>query len=428
MATRSKAYVDTSALIALVDRSDTYHPLFRRLFADPPALVTTPLVIAEGHGWFLRRYDSTRALQFLAMIEAMKPLKVVAIGARHQAGAIAILREFSDQRLTLTDGVGLYLMAERIASSCWSTDRHLGITDMMNKRILLLGLALTLMPFGLATAQEADSEAPAAAQEAEPEAKPDRYERRAGRRDRFYLNIGGVFLNHDTVDTLNARGFTKEGTVIDWEDVFGLPETTGSIRVEGHFKLFPRHRFRASFFRTNRAGDRVLIDKELNWGGIPIPIDVRINTSWDTRILRADYRYSLLQNSRVDVGVALGVYLLRVESSVGINETPIRTGISQSAPLPMLGADVEWDVSDHLVFKGGFQLFGVTIGDDTRFDGSWAEVRARLEWMPLRNVGVGVGYLYSRVDLDIEFAAGRIQNWKFKYNTGGVTAYALVSF
>ena len=130
MATRSEAYVDTSALIALVDRSDTYHPLFRRLFADPPALVTTPLVIAEGHGWFLRRYDSIRALQFLAMIEAMKPLKVVAIGARHQAEAITILREFSDQRLTLTDGVGLYLMAERTASSCWSTDRHLGITGI----------------------------------------------------------------------------------------------------------------------------------------------------------------------------------------------------------------------------------------------------------------------------------------------------------
>lgn len=130
MATRSEAYVDTSALIALVDRSDTYHPLFRRLFADPPPLVTTLLVIAEGHGWFLRRYDSTRALQFLAMIEAMKPLEVVSVGSRDQTGAIAILREFSDQRLTVTDAMGLHVMAERTSSSCWSTDRHLGITGI----------------------------------------------------------------------------------------------------------------------------------------------------------------------------------------------------------------------------------------------------------------------------------------------------------
>jgi predicted nucleic acid-binding protein len=57
MAGKTDAYVDTSALIAFVDRSDTYHLTFRRLFAKPPALLTTTLVIAEGHAWFLRRYD-----------------------------------------------------------------------------------------------------------------------------------------------------------------------------------------------------------------------------------------------------------------------------------------------------------------------------------------------------------------------------------
>src|SRR5436190_10921547 len=53
--TSGEAYVNTSALIAFSDRSDAHHPLFRRLFADPPKLTTTGLVLAEGHGWFLRR-------------------------------------------------------------------------------------------------------------------------------------------------------------------------------------------------------------------------------------------------------------------------------------------------------------------------------------------------------------------------------------
>ena len=35
-----EAYVDPSALIAFMDKSDTYHFLFRRLFASPPRLVT----------------------------------------------------------------------------------------------------------------------------------------------------------------------------------------------------------------------------------------------------------------------------------------------------------------------------------------------------------------------------------------------------
>jgi predicted nucleic acid-binding protein len=128
MATRADAYVDTSALIAFADRSDSHHALFRRLFGDPPRLVTTTLVIAEGHGWFLRRYDRTRALQFLAMIEAMTPLRVATVGPAEQAAAVALLRRFSDQDLTMTDAVGLHLCAAQRVASVWSTDFRLGLT------------------------------------------------------------------------------------------------------------------------------------------------------------------------------------------------------------------------------------------------------------------------------------------------------------
>lgn len=130
MAKSSEAYVDTSALIAFVDRSDSYHVLFARLFAKPPPLVTTTLVIAEGHAWFLRRYDRTRALQFLAMIEEMRPLRLLSVGPKDHAEAVTLLRKFSDQDLTLTDAVGLHLMCSRKSATCWSTDFHLGLTGV----------------------------------------------------------------------------------------------------------------------------------------------------------------------------------------------------------------------------------------------------------------------------------------------------------
>ena len=130
MARKTEAYVDTSALIAFVDRSDTHHPLFRRLFSDPPALITTTLVVAEGHAWFLRRYDRARAMQFLALIEDMKPLSVSAVGEAEQSGAKNMLRRYSDQDLTLADAVGLHLMITRKIKSCWSTDFHLGLTGV----------------------------------------------------------------------------------------------------------------------------------------------------------------------------------------------------------------------------------------------------------------------------------------------------------
>lgn len=128
MASSPDAYVDTSALIAFADGSDTHHALFRRLFAAPPKLLTTALVVAEGHGWFLRRFDATRALQFLAMVEALKPLTVLAVGKRQLESGSQLLRRFADQALTMTDAVGLHIIAVRSLDVCWSTDFHLGLT------------------------------------------------------------------------------------------------------------------------------------------------------------------------------------------------------------------------------------------------------------------------------------------------------------
>ena len=127
MARKPEAYVDTSALIALVDRSDTYHALFRQLFAAPPKLATTSLVIAEGHAWFLKRYDRYRAMQFMAMIEDMTPLSVFSVGPAEITGATVIMRKYKDQDLTLADAAGLLHMVSHKLRRCWSTDFHLGL-------------------------------------------------------------------------------------------------------------------------------------------------------------------------------------------------------------------------------------------------------------------------------------------------------------
>lgn len=64
--------------------------------------LTSTLVIAEGHSWFLRRYDQRRAIQLLNFI-----LRSIAY---------------------LADAHGLVIMTAHRIKSCWSTDRHLGLT------------------------------------------------------------------------------------------------------------------------------------------------------------------------------------------------------------------------------------------------------------------------------------------------------------
>jgi predicted nucleic acid-binding protein len=126
----AEAYVDTSAFIAFLDRSDSYHTLYRRLFARPPRLVTSGLVVAEGHGWFLRRYDYNRALQFLRFLGELPALTIEPFGPDAVAPARRLLVKFSDQPLTLADTHGLMVMSQRRIRNCWSTDRHMGLTGV----------------------------------------------------------------------------------------------------------------------------------------------------------------------------------------------------------------------------------------------------------------------------------------------------------
>jgi predicted nucleic acid-binding protein len=128
MAPRTECYVDTSAFIAFLDRSDSYHDLFRRLFSRPPQLLTSALVVAEGHGWFLRRYDQNRAIQFLNFIDALSVLSIRSFDGVELTKTVKIVKKFSDQPLTLADAHGLVLINERRIQTCWSTDRHLGLT------------------------------------------------------------------------------------------------------------------------------------------------------------------------------------------------------------------------------------------------------------------------------------------------------------
>jgi predicted nucleic acid-binding protein len=130
MARKTECYVDTSALIAFLDRSDSHHTLFRRLFSAPPALVTSALVIAEGHGWFLRRYDYYRGVQFLAFTADLPALTIQPFDAGELSKSRVLVKKFSDQKLTLADAHGLVIMKERRIASCWSTDRHLGLTGI----------------------------------------------------------------------------------------------------------------------------------------------------------------------------------------------------------------------------------------------------------------------------------------------------------
>ena len=88
-------------------------------------MVTSALVIAEGHGWFLRRYDHRRAVEFLSFTRELPQLVIEPFDNEAIRAATDVIKKFSDQTLTLADAHALVIMKQRRIRECWSTDRHL---------------------------------------------------------------------------------------------------------------------------------------------------------------------------------------------------------------------------------------------------------------------------------------------------------------
>ena len=81
-------------------------------------------------GGFCAATTQRRAVQFLNFLDVLPGLTIRAFDSVELVKASQLVKKFADQKLTLADAHGLAVMREQHTSSCWSTDRHLGLTGV----------------------------------------------------------------------------------------------------------------------------------------------------------------------------------------------------------------------------------------------------------------------------------------------------------
>jgi predicted nucleic acid-binding protein len=118
-------FVDTSALIALVDRSDRHHGEAGRILSSlPPATrqVTTNLVLAETVTYFRRSQDAEIAFRVGRGILDSGLYRIVESSRDLEEEALELMRRFSDQMLSFVDCVSFALMREMRIESAFTFD------------------------------------------------------------------------------------------------------------------------------------------------------------------------------------------------------------------------------------------------------------------------------------------------------------------
>src|SRR5262245_14196546 len=113
--TGRSVFVDSGAWIAYFSIRDARHGeadvLLRAAVGTRRKLLTTNLIVAEVHRWFLFHAGIAPAAAALARLDATPLVRIVYTNSQHHRAGRAWLAKLADQRITYTDAVSFAVMA-----------------------------------------------------------------------------------------------------------------------------------------------------------------------------------------------------------------------------------------------------------------------------------------------------------------------------
>jgi len=106
-------------------------------------------------------------------------------------------------------------------------------------------------------------------------------------------------------------------------------------------------------------------------------------------VYKASYSYSVIQNSRFDVGLAAGLHVLDLKENIDAEGVGISESSTFLAPLPVLGVRADWAIRPSVFLRANIDIFAVSV-DSTR--GRLTDGLVAIEYNAFKHFGFGLGY------------------------------------
>lgn len=238
----------------------------------------------------------------------------------------------------------------------------------------------------------------------------------------FRIAAGGFFSGTDVEIQLDRT--EGVGSNLDFGNDLGNDSDSTVGRFSGYFRLAKRHRFYADYFKVSQDGNTVL-DRDVDFGNLEIPAGSGVESEFSLAATQIHYGYSFVQNEDVELAVSLGVTYLEIDagaSAFSPTATLGRERADASAPVPVIGASVDYAINDQWLLRAAVQGISADVGD---YDGSVWSYGGAVEWLPWQNFGFGLAYGGLSGDLDVD-----ADNWQgsIDVSVDGPFAYVTARF
>jgi hypothetical protein len=219
---------------------------------------------------------------------------------------------------------------------------------------------------------------------------------------RFSVTGGTSPGSFDTNARIDPDATATEGTLVSFERDLGLDDSRTWTRFALQWRPFARHELALSYFSAPRRGLQQ-IDREITFRNEVYPVSALVTTQFDLDYSSATYTYWARRTDRNGLGISLGVADLAIDALIRAQQPGVTVTITESAktdvPVALAGAQGRVAFTERLHGEADVAtLPRVTIGDYT---GTALTAGARVEYRPVRWLGVGVAYHYFRLDVDV---------------------------
>jgi hypothetical protein len=219
---------------------------------------------------------------------------------------------------------------------------------------------------------------------------------------RFSITAATAPSSFDTNARIDPDDAAGEGTLVSFERDLGLEDSATLQRFGVHWRPFRRHELAATYFSAPRAGF-ASIDRDITFRDEVYRVNAQVTTHFDLESLSATYTYWARRGERDGLGITLGVATLSMDAAVTAEQPGQTVSVTQSAetdvPVALGGLQGRIAFTEKLLLEASVSaLPRVTIEDYT---GHAVSADARLEYRPLRWLGLGAAYHYFRLDVDV---------------------------
>jgi hypothetical protein len=207
------------------------------------------------------------------------------------------------------------------------------------------------------------------------------------KKDRFLAVVGFYRPDFDTEIRVDDSVTGNSGTLLNLEKDLDLQDRESQIVIGAHFRFAKRHMIEFDYVELKRT-DESSIGFTIDYDGNVLDVNEDVNTTFNTKVARLAYRFSFINNEKMELSAALGLHI--TDLTVGLNaigEDPEFNEVT--APLPTIGLGWKYHFNENWTFNIRGDWLDIEIDN---VEGQLTAGLVDVSWFPWRNFGFSLGY------------------------------------